>query len=245
MASAGTPGVLATTLVIATHHVTSRETRTPASAASALPAGPATPSHLLHIRDPTTQARFLIDTGATVSVLPANRKDRRCTPQYNLRAANESDIATYGTRSLTISLDLRRTFTWVFIVADVEQAIIGADLLHAHGLVINLHGRSIQNSTTQYSTVAFIVNVTSPVRPVVNILSTRQPALSLLSQFPSITRPYSAVHPVKHSVLHHLTTNGTPLHVRTRRLPPDKLNAARAEFQHMLELGIFLPSASA
>ena len=127
----------------------------------------------------------------------------------------------------------------------MEQAIIGADLLHAHGLVINLCGRFIQNSSTQYSTVASIVHVTSPVRPVVNLLSTRQPALSLLSQFPSITRPYSAVHPVKHSVLHHLTTNDTPLHARARCLPPDKLNAARAEFQHMLELGIFLPSASA
>ena len=95
-------------------------------------------------------------------------------------------------------------------------------------------------STTQYSTVASIVHVTSPVRPVVNLLSAPQPVLSLLSQFP--TRPYSAAQPVKHSVLHHLTTNGTPVHARARRLPPDKLNAARAEFQHMLELGIIRPS---
>ena len=126
----------------------------------------------------------------------------------------------------------------------MEQAIIGADFLHAHGLVINLRGRSIQDSTTQYSTVASIVHVTS-VRPVVNLLSAPQPVLSLLSQFPSITRPYSAAQPVKHSVLHHLTTNGTPVHARARRLPPDKLNAARAEFQHMLELGIIRPSTSA
>ena len=159
-----------------------------------LPAGPATPSRLLKIRDPTTHVRFLIDTGATVSVLPVNRQDRRRTSQYNLRAANGSDIATYGTRSLTISLDPRRTFTWVFIVADVEQAIIGVDFLHARDLVINLRGRSIQDSTTQYSTVASIMPVPSPVRPVTNLLSAPQPVLSSLLQFLSITGPQSLIH---------------------------------------------------
>ena len=50
---------------------------------------------------------------------------------------------------------------------------------------------------------------------------------------------------MKHTVFHHLTTNGTPVHARARRPPPDKLNAARAEFQHMLDLGVIRPSASA
>ena len=50
--------------------------------------------------------------------------------------------------------------------------------------------------------------------------------------------------PVKHSIVHRIETSGPPTSARTHRLAPDRLKAARAEFEHMLELGIIQHSSS-
>ena len=46
-------------------------------------------------------------------------------------------IATYGIQSLTFNLGLRRTFHWVFLVADVTTPIIGADFLRHFDLLVD------------------------------------------------------------------------------------------------------------
>ena len=66
----------------------------------------------------------------------------------------------------------------------------------------------------------------------------------LLSEFPTVTQPCAATGPVKHSVTHHITTTGPPVATRTRRLSPERIQVARQEFDHMLELGIIRPSSS-
>ena len=42
----------------------------------------------------------------------------------------------------------------------------------------------------------------------------------------------------------HITTRGQPVHSKPRRLNPDKLKIAKAEFKHMLDLGIIRPWSS-
>lgn len=42
------------------------------------------------------------------------------------------DVAT------AVSLGLRRTFQWSFIIADTKDAIIGADLLHHTKIIIDI-----------------------------------------------------------------------------------------------------------
>ena len=93
------------------------------------------PSRLFHVNDKATGTRFLVDTGAEVSVIPPSRTDRRnLQGNFTLQAVNNTAIATYGTRSLTIDLGLRRTFRWIFVVADVKKPILGADFLRHFGL---------------------------------------------------------------------------------------------------------------
>lgn len=161
-----------------------------------------------------------------------------------MQAVNGSSIASYGTRCLTVSLGLRRRFPWVFVVADVDQAIIGADFIHSSGLVVNMRGKCITDGITQLSSPATIAHVSTPIRPVINLSSAPDRVQALLADFPQITRPYSAAQAPKHTVAHHLTTEGSPVHARARRLPPDKLKTAQAEFQHMLDIGIVRPSSS-
>ncbi|CAH8530229.1 unnamed protein product [Schistosoma curassoni] len=45
-------------------------------------------------------------------------------------------------------------------------------------------------------------------------------------------------------VQHHITTTGPPISARARRLPPSKLQVAKREFEHMMQLGIIRPSNS-
>ena len=43
---------------------------------------------------------------------------------------------------------------------------------------------------------------------------------------------------------HHITTTGPPVSAQFRRLPPERLKAARQEFEHVLQQGIIRPSSS-
>ena len=88
------------------------------------------PSRLFYVSDRSNGFRFLVDTGAEVSVIPPTPTDRRNRrDNLNLQAVNDTPIATYGNRLFTINIGLRRNFQWIFIVADVKQPIIGADFL--------------------------------------------------------------------------------------------------------------------
>lgn len=67
----------------------------------------------------------------------------------------------------------------------------------------------------------------------------------LLAEFPSITRPNIAHQNIKHTTVHYITTTmGPPEACRPRRLAPDRLLAAKAEFEMMLQEGIIRPSKS-
>ena len=66
----------------------------------------------------------------------------------------------------------------------------------------------------------------------------------LLSEFPELSQLTSPDTPVKHDVLHYIETTGPPVSARPRRLAPDRLQAAKREFELMLQLGIIRPSSS-
>jgi len=111
----------------------------------------------LHVADRTTGLTFLLDTGADVSLLPlsAARCGRVATP-FLLYAVNGSRVQTYGDKLMTLNLGLRRPIPWRFLVADVPRAVIGADLLRAFGLVIDLEGKCIIDKHTQISVPGFV-----------------------------------------------------------------------------------------
>jgi len=87
---------------------------------------------------------------------------------------------------------------------------------------------------------------TTDISPSPAVLS-RQPRNEfevLLSKFPEVVQPCTKEQPLKHNVTHHITTTGPPVSARFRRLPPERLKAARQEFEHMLQQGIIHPSSS-
>ena len=200
---------------------------------------------LLHVTDRISKRNFLVDTGAQVSIIPPTRSDRlRKRESFTLSAVNGSTIATYGQRSLTLNLGLRRTFRWIFIIADVSKPLLGADFLHHFGLLVDMaHGKLVDTRT--HLSIHGIVTEGTPPSPTTTTPSHTQVYSSLLSEFPDLTRIHNYQDtPVKHNITHHISTTGPPLFSRVRRLSPEKLQIARKEFEHMMELGIIRPSDS-
>ncbi len=176
--------------------------------------------------------------------MPPARTDRNRRGNFCLQAVNRTDIATYGQRSLSLDLGLRRTFRWVFVIADVNQPILGADFLRHFGLAVDVRNGKLLDTTTKLQ-VNGIMSSSPPVAPAIVLPVPTDTCYSrLLAEFPTVTQAPFRNQPVKHHVSHHITTTGPPVSARTRRLSPERLKIARQEFDHMLELGIIRPSSS-
>ena len=187
-------------------------------------------SKLLYVADKRHKCKYLIDTGAAVSVLPkscANGiSDADSLP---LVAANNTTINTYGNCKRVVDVGLKREYPWTFIVADVKQPITGADFLIHYNLFVDLRSRCLRDMRTGLAIAASLSSIT-PLS--LNRVDTVQNEYTkLLGQFPELTRP---------------TTKGETVKVfaRPRRLAPDKLVTAKREFDEMIKLGVIEPSDS-
>lgn len=117
--------------------------------ASALAEVDVVTSNRLCVYDRETGEKFLVDTGADISVIAArNRRSTEASP-YKLFAANNTPIRTYGEKTLKLNLGLRRDFQCTFIVADVKTSILRADFLRRHKLLVDLHNRKIIDGVTE------------------------------------------------------------------------------------------------
>ncbi|BHF70376.1 hypothetical protein SprV_0301342600 [Sparganum proliferum] len=88
--------------------------------------------------DRIASAKFLVDSGAEVSVVLPTPAERKHRSSFRLTAANNSSVPTFGQRSITLDLGLRRIFRWVSFIADVSVALIGADFLAHFNLLVDL-----------------------------------------------------------------------------------------------------------
>ena len=200
-------------------------------------------SKLLYVADKSHKCKYLIDTGAAVSVLTkscANRiSDADCLP---LVAANNTTINTYGNCKRVVDVGLKREYPWTFIVTDVKQPIIGADFLIHYNLLVDLRSRCLRDMRTGLAMAASL----SSIRPLsLNRVDTVQNEYTkFLGQFPELTRPTTKGETVKHGITHKIVTKGHPVFARPRRLAPDKLVTAKREFDEMIKLGVIEPSDS-
>lgn len=199
-------------------------------------------SNTFSVHDQRTGQSYLIDTGADVSVYPASTQDRKTnSPTLSLSAANGTSIKTWGKRSITIEITPKQVYTHEFYIADVTRPILGADFFVAHGLVIDLKGKrliSLNNASV------FLRSVDSPLTLSGLSVHPYNSYSELLQQFPELLTVKFDSTVNKHGVEHHIITHEPPVHARARRLSPEKLAAAKAEFLKMEEMGIIRRSNS-
>ena len=131
--------------------------------------------------------------------------------------------------------------TWPFILADVKTPLLAADFLQANGLLVDMQSKRLVNATSFASSTLRQSNQT-PLG--LHHVTSNDPYLRLLEQFPTITRPELSSKSVRHGVEHCIQTEGPPVLARARRLPPDKLGIAKVEFRKMEDMGIIRRSDS-
>ena len=164
-----------------------------------------------------------MDTGAEVSVLPPSGPPSSRQPTgYSLQAANHSSIATYGTRSLTLDLGLHRSFCWIFVIADVRHAILGADFLHHFGLSVDVRQSRLTDNLTHLQVLG-ISTCTVSDGPTLPCLDSQDPYTTVLTEFPELFHPHATNQPTQHAVTHHVCTTGPPVSACPRHLPSDCL----------------------
>ena len=190
---------------------------------------------LLYIIDAHTKEKWLVDGGATVSVIPATPEQRAAgTTGAQLKAANGTPINTYGRCNHTIFLS-NRSFPYEFIIADVQHNILGSDFLSAFYLAPNHRDGTLLDLETFDSLPASFSDEFST--PVYHIEADNR-FYRLLDTFPTITTPSFTTKLPQHGVRHHIPTEGAPVQARARKLAPDRLAIAKSEIEKLCELGI-------
>jgi len=169
-------------------------------------------------------------------------RSRQRSEPYELYAANGSRIATYGFVTLQPDLGLRRAFPWRFVVANVRQPIIGADFLAHYDLMPDMKRAKLRDVQT-----GLLATGSRCYRQAISVKSILEATgfYKIITEFPDVMQPRRTADNAKHTTQHHIqTTPGQPEASKPRRLAPDRLKAARAEFDLLLQEGIIRPSKS-
>ena len=163
------------------------------------------------MNDLHSNTKFLIDSGAEISVIPPTPAKRRaCLSTLTLSAANNTTIPTYGQKCLTLDLGLRRIFRWVFIIAEVSTPIIGIDFLINFELMVDPKNRQLVDGVTNLQTTG-MPSYGNILCPLITIPSSGCRYRNILRQFPQLTTPNFRETELKHSVTHHIRTKGPPV----------------------------------
>lgn len=195
-------------------------------------------SGLHFVTDMLTRRRFMVAVGAQIIVLPTSHADRRRPYEtFALQAANRFHIVSYGLRSLTLNIGLRRVFPCVFVVADVAHPILRYDSLCDFKLGVSIRLQCLVDSLT----ILYVQGLSSS--------GTTTGICALLPtygycNFRSITKPCNRELGPSRPIPHHIITSGPLAFFRRRQLFGERLEIARREFDHMLQLGIIRLSPS-
>ena len=198
----------------------------------------------LIVLDKNSGLRFVVDSGAQVSVIPPTLQDRRSgTCGSTLQAANGSQILCYGERQTVLRLD-DRSYGARLVIADVRRPLLGADFLRRHNLLVDMRGQRLIESDSYHAVHSMIDSTQSTPIQLSSIAPTSNKFRKILNLYPEILQPTFSSSKVSHGVVHYIPTKGHPVHSRVRRLPPDKLEIARREFEEMEAMGIIRKSSS-
>ena len=163
-----------------------------------------------------------------------------------LSAANGSPIRVYGEYSTEVGLNgIRRKFPWTFLVCDVTQPILGVDFLAAHNLIVDFSDHSMIDALTNIK-VSLKSSQVRFLSYALNLESIDPRAALLIEDYPNLISPVQYQNlETKVKVVHRIDTgNSAPIYCKPRPLSGKKLQAAKDEFQFLLNAGIVRRSNS-
>ena len=193
---------------------------------------------------------FIIDTGAGVSIIPKSIISRcLLSPSaVSISTANGQNITVYGEVKLQIRLPkLRRKFLWTFVVGDVTSPLLGNDFLAHFNMLVDCASKCLIDKTTSMSVLGEPISCPAPCLLINDTSTLPKDVKELLEKHASVLEPCQPgdVPSTPIEIQHTIDTGSSPpTFARPRRLPPDKLKAAKEAFQTLMEAGIVQPSKS-
>ena len=194
---------------------------------------------LLHLKDKHTGLTFLVDTGASCSILP-HRSTAPATGPH-LIIADGQPIPAWGTHKQTLKFGSFH-FTFPFVLATVAFPILGNDFLAAHHLLIDPAQPAVIHRPSGH-----LLPLSPPISPPSFLLSLSDLPSSLqtlLHSFPTVFSSDLQNLSPHHGVQHHIHTTGPPVFAKARCLDPLRLQQAKAEFAKLEAAGIIRCSNS-
>jgi hypothetical protein len=194
---------------------------------------------LIFLQDSISKKQFLVDTGAAVSVFP--HRSSAATSGPMLAGADGKPISAWGRVTKTLNFGLH-TFIVSFILAAVSKPILGIDFLSAHRLLVDPFSRAVLFASSLEPVGRAVA--AAPSKFAASISHIVPAVRSLISSFPSIVGDGKGTPRPRHGVRHFVETTGRPVFAKSRRLDPDKLKIAEAEFRSLEAAGIVRRSNS-
>lgn len=124
--------------------------------------------HLVHIVDQTSGRRFLVDSGASYSILPY--KSAKPAKGPRMHGPSGQLIPCWGEQLQKLQFQ-GKIFPWSFLLAAVDFPILGVDFLRHYKLMLDISGNSLVDeqgkrfSTLSSSSPPTASVVTGMVRP--------------------------------------------------------------------------------
>ena len=201
--------------------------------------------NLFTFHDSDSGLNFLVDTGAAVSVYPVSKREteERQSSTSILSAANGTAIETFGQRPVKLTVGQYST-VWPFVLARVTRPILGADFLRHSGFLVDVrHKRLVQADTWD---VVSLTPSSDPNHQVFHLQREENEYVKWIrDSYPALLKPCFSEPTVKHGVVLQIPKKGRPVFAKARRLPPDKLAAAKSAFEDMTRMGVTRRSKSA
>ena len=206
-------------------------------------AGPNACCCMFFVCDKVSGHHFMMDNGAELSVIPPSltffsslTNCRNLNPSFTLQAANKTSISMYSWRFLSLNFGLHRNFSFVFVIADISTALLGTNFLGTFDLKVDICQSHLKDHTTGLC-IQGRLSTCSPLDLHICHLPSC-PGFADLNHYLQLLHSSSSSSEVRHDIMHHIHTSGPPVFTCPHHLGPKKLATTKAEFEHMLQLGI-------
>ncbi|CAE1269213.1 unnamed protein product [Acanthosepion pharaonis] len=168
-------------------------------------------NRLFYLWDRNNGLKFKVDTGAAISVIPPTNRSALKATSFQFRAANGSTIETYGTKELTLNINIRRDLKWSFTVADVRIPLLGADFLAHYNLAVHMKTRTLSDNTSSIK-ITGIPSSYNTTR--ISVATQHDPRyVEILRRYKHLTQPIKPTDAGDHQTQHHIkTTDNQHIH---------------------------------
>ncbi len=197
---------------------------------------------LTYLTDSLSDTRFLVDTGAALSVIPYAGNCPAAADARRLAGADGTGIKSWGKVLKSVCFGGCLFTNVPFLLAAVNKPILGADFFSQHKLLVDTAGNQVLDTTTLLPLRASSSGPESGM--IAELSAVPPPVRSLLAEFPGVVGDGTDTPCPLHGVKNSIERKGRPLFAKSRRLDPEKLRTAQKEFRALEKAGIIRRSNS-